>query len=174
MGSVSGSTIGNPPCSYIPEAYNRNYPIYSFDELETITFHCPSRIQIPDGEPSQASITSGLGTEVEPLGERFRVYPLKYEDAYPDLLIIVNFTMLNISSNAIVDLTRRSVHVMAGLTNNSRNVIDKTVPTTIIPGVNLIGAVNTIIYRRFKKTTMSTFGLLDVSYNFLTVKRHFH
>jgi hypothetical protein len=83
----------------------------------------------------------------------------------------VNFTQLNITVN---DSTRNvpshSVQVMLGLTNDTESVILRTLPTTLVPGMNVIGMANLLIRQQFDaKGIFATFGLCDVS-NFLFYK----
>jgi len=47
--------------------------------------------------------------------------------------------------------------------NNTEQVIDRTVPLSIPPGVNLLGNLNFEIRQLFKKPSLSAFGLFDVS-----------
>jgi hypothetical protein len=52
---------------------------------------------------------------------------------------------------------------MLGLTNNTRDVVNRTMPTTLIPGVNIVGAANVFVFQRFRNAHISVFGLFDVS-----------
>jgi hypothetical protein len=80
----------------------------------------------------------------------------------PDLLITVNFTVLNISSTAIVDTPTNSVQLMIGLTNDTYKVFLTTMPTTLIPGVNLFGLVRLHIRQTISSSVLAVIGLFDV------------
>jgi len=90
------------------------------------------------------------------------VYPLPYQNSQPDLLVVVNFTMLNISFDSWTDTARNSVQVMVALTNHTTNALEKTEPATLIPGVNVVGFLNMVIRRQFVRPVWSAFGLFDV------------
>jgi hypothetical protein len=76
----------------------------------------------------------------------------------------VNFTKLNIAFNdSIRYVPRNSVQVLLGLTNDTNNVIVRTSPTTLVPGMNIVGMANLLIRQQFAKAMFATFGLFDVS-----------
>ena len=52
---------------------------------------------------------------------------------------------------------------MLGLTNNTIDVVNRTMPTTLLPGVNVVGAADLFIFRRFRNAYVSVVGLFDVS-----------
>ncbi len=52
---------------------------------------------------------------------------------------------------------------MLGFTNNTNDVVNRTMPTTLLPGVNMVGAANLFIFQRFRSAHVSLFGLFDVS-----------
>ncbi len=52
---------------------------------------------------------------------------------------------------------------MLGLTNNTHDVVNRTMPTTLMPGVNIVGAANVFIFQRFRNAHVSVVGLFDVS-----------
>ncbi len=52
---------------------------------------------------------------------------------------------------------------MLGLTNNTHDVVNRTMPTTLVPGVNMVGAADVFIFQRFRNAHISVFGLFDVS-----------
>ncbi len=52
---------------------------------------------------------------------------------------------------------------MLGYINDTRGIYERTPPTVLIPGVNLVGITNFYIRQTLKKPTVSAFGLLDVS-----------
>jgi len=78
-------------------------------------------------------------------------------------LITVNFTALNISSQSDQNIRGHSVQIMLGLTNNTIDVVNRTMPTTLLPGVNIVGAANLFIFQRFHNAHVSVLGLFDVS-----------
>jgi hypothetical protein len=87
-------------------------------------------------------------------------FSLSYdEDIRPDLLITVNFTMLNISSASILDGAVNSVQVMLGLTNNTANVLQTTSPTMLLPGMNVLGMSRLTIRQKFGKATVAALGV---------------
>jgi hypothetical protein len=81
------------------------------------------------------------------------------EDIRPDLLITVNFTMLNISSASILDGAVNSVQVMLGLSNNTDNVLQTTSPTMLLPGMNVLGMSRLTIRQKFGKATVAALGV---------------
>jgi hypothetical protein len=118
-----------------------------------VQFHCPSRIQIPAGDYFHyAHILqkySASQTEFSP----------SYEDIRPDLLVTVNFTMLNISSASILDGAINSVQIMLGLTNATVNVLQTTSPTTLLPGMNVLGMTRLTFRQKFGKATVAALGV---------------
>jgi len=80
----------------------------------------------------------------------------------PDLLITVNFTALNIPSTTIVDTPTNSVQLMIGLTNDTTKVFTTTMPTTLIPGVNLFGLVRLHMRQTMSNSALAVIGLFDV------------
>jgi len=57
-----------------------------------------------------------------------------------------------------------SVQIMIGLTNDTRTVVERTVGTTILPGVNLVGVTTWELRQVFKRPHLSAFAsLFDVS-----------
>ncbi len=86
----------------------------------------------------------------------------------------MNFTKLNIAFNdSIRNVPSNSVQVVLGLTNNTDNVVLRTLPTTLVPGMNIVGMANLLIRQQFdaNKGMFATFGLFDVS-NFLAIFSH--
>jgi hypothetical protein len=96
------------------------------------------------------------------LGDKYEVLPLEDRDARPDLLIVVNFTMLRVPPDTGINIPRNSVQVYVGLTNNTDDVIATTAPSTLPPGVNLIGIVNLMVRQRLRSPRFSTLGIFDV------------
>ena len=52
---------------------------------------------------------------------------------------------------------------MLGLTNKTIDVLDRTPPTTLIPGMNVIGTAYLYVRETFIQPKFSAFGLFDVS-----------
>src|SRR6266511_3836971 len=82
---------------------------------------------------------------------------------YEDILVTVNFTMLNITANLAAGTRWNSVQVFLGGTHETVEVVRRTPPTSLIPGVNLIGFVQPQVRQQFYNSRMSAFGVLDVS-----------
>jgi len=70
--------------------------------------------------------------------------------------------MLGVSLGSIVDTPRNSVQIVLGLTNQTANAVRKTSPTSLIPGVNVVGMANFIIRQQLRPSSVSAFGLFDV------------
>jgi len=82
----------------------------------------------------------------------------------PDILVVVNFTALNISADSMANRGTNSVQVMLGLTGDIDKVVRNTTPTTLIPGVNLVGIADVFRIRQtYVKPEVSAFGLFNVS-----------
>jgi len=98
------------------------------------------------------------------LVDDFSYLTLYYQAQYivPDLLITVNFTALNISATTIVDTPKNSVQLMVGLTNDTKKVFQTTIPTSLIPGVNLFGMVTFKIRQVISSSVLAAVGLFDV------------
>ena len=82
------------------------------------------------------------------------VYGLKI----PDLLVTINFSKLSIPSDSVNDAPRDSVQIRVGLTNDTSKVILRTSPTTLIPGVNLVGIVNFVVRQVTTSSVLSFIG----------------
>jgi uncharacterized membrane protein len=62
------------------------------------------------------------------------------------------------------DLSTDSVQIIIGLTDDTRTVVERTVGTTILPGVNLFGVMTWDFRQLLKRPRLSAFGsLFDVS-----------
>ena len=85
-----------------------------------------------------------------------------YGTTMPDLLVTVNFTALNISSDSVLDTPKKSAQLMIGLTNDTDMVMRVTCPTILIPGVNLFGTVDFFIWQTVTSSVLAAFGLFDV------------
>ena len=91
-------------------------------------------------------------------------FPLPNPNYTPDLLITLNFTAIGLQVSTMSDLYRHSVQIMIGLTNDSHTVLERTVGTTILPGVNLVGVVTWDLRQVLKNPRLSALGgLFDVS-----------
>jgi len=90
--------------------------------------------------------------------------PLQRADqgTYPDILVTVNFTMLNITADLAARTRWNSVQIFLGRTRDPFEVVRRTPPTSLIPGVNLIGFGQRQYRQQFSDPTMSAFGLFDV------------
>jgi hypothetical protein len=93
------------------------------------------------------------------------VRTLRYQDGRPDLLVIVNYTTIRINPDTIIDMGRSSVEIQIGMLNNTDQVVRRTVPLSVPPGVNLLGNMKPDIRQLFKRPSLSAFGLFDVSSN---------
>ena len=82
---------------------------------------------------------------------------------YPDILVTVNFTMLNIAADLAVETRWNSVQVFLGSTYDPYETVRRTPPTSLIPGVNLIGFGQLQLRQQFLDPRMSAFGVFDVS-----------
>ena len=51
---------------------------------------------------------------------------------------------------------------MLGLTNKTIDVLDRTPPTTLIPGMNVVGSAYLYVRETFIQPKFSAFGLFDV------------
>lgn len=89
---------------------------------------------------------------------------LPYQDGQPDLLVVVNYTALGVSPNSIIDMRRSSITVRVGLDNDTDKVIHRTVPFTILPGMNLVSTMTLELRQLYKKPAVSALGLFDVSF----------
>lgn len=89
-------------------------------------------------------------------------FPLPNPNYTPDLLITLNFTGIGLQVSN--DSYRHSVQIMIGLTNDSHTVVERTIGTTILPGVNLVGVITWDLRQVLKNPRLSALGsLFDVS-----------
>ena len=100
------------------------------------------------------------GSRIDHLG----ALSLPYQDGQPDLLVVVNYTTLGVSPNSIIDMRGSSITVRVGLDNDSDKVLHRTVPFTILPGMNLVSTMTLELRQLYKKPAFSAFGLFDVSF----------
>ena len=91
--------------------------------------------------------------------------PLQPQDqrTYEDILVTVNFTMLNFTADLASRTRWNSVQVFLGGIHDTFEVVRRTPPTSLIPGVNLIGFGQPQIRQQFSNPRMSAFGVFDVS-----------
>ena len=81
----------------------------------------------------------------------------------PDLLITVNFTTLQIPVDKMINMFNNSLQIMIGFTNDTRTVVDRTLATTLVPGINLVGFLRWQLRQLLKKPGLSAFAsLFDV------------
>jgi len=136
-----GSTNGE----YGGQCINSDLP-----ELQTPIFDCPLK-----GTNTKSEFLFGLKlTASYVITEHKDHFPLccVYTLRIPDLLVTINFSKL---SN---DTPRNSVQIRVGLTNDTSKVILRTSPTTLIPGVNLVGIVNVVVRQVTIRSVLSFIG----------------
>ena len=68
-------------------------------------------------------------------------FPLPDPNFTPDLLITVNFIGIGLQVGTMSDSYKNSVQIMIGLTNDTHTVVERTLGTTILPRVNLVGVI---------------------------------
>jgi len=108
--------------------------------LDVISFQCKSD-------------ASDLGIEPDILAMR------------PDILVVVDFEALGISANSMINRGVNSVQVLVGLTHDTEKVVKNTAPTTLLPGVNLVGIADVFRIRQtYVRPKVSAFGLFEVCY----------
>ncbi|EDR05148.1 uncharacterized protein LACBIDRAFT_303536 [Laccaria bicolor S238N-H82] len=135
----------NSPCLHNPLA---TYLLPNRPFIQIDTFHCYSQlISVPD---------MGL--------------PL-FMSSLPNLLITVNFTSMGHPVGTISNAFKNSVQIMIGLTNDTQTVVDRTVSTTILPGVNLVGVVTWDLRQLLKSPRLSAFASLFDSYETILLSR---
>ena len=81
----------------------------------------------------------------------------------PDLLITVNFTALGVSAESLVDARQSAVSILVGLTNNTADIVENTIPTPLFPGSHLCGSTSRELRRRFVKPPLASLGFFSVS-----------
>lgn len=90
------------------------------------------------------------------------ISPLHDRDARPDLLVSINYTKIGLPRDDIISTTTNSVEVYVGLANDSFTVVNRTLPTTIPPGVNLMGTLSLELRQLYKNVGISALGLFTV------------
>jgi len=90
-------------------------------------------------------------------------------DVSPDLLVTVDFKVLGMFDDSLVDARMRTVSILVGLTNNTNDVVANTIPTPLFPGLNLAGNVSRDFKRRFVKPPLASFGIFSVSQSLITL-----
>ena len=96
----------------------------------------------------------------------------------PDILVVVDFEKLKISANSMINRGVNSVQVLVGLTHDTEKVVKNTAPTTLLPGVNLVGIAYVFRIRQtYVRPKVSAFGLFEVCYfgttNFFFLRKEF-
>jgi hypothetical protein len=84
----------------------------------------------------------------------------------PDLFLRVDFGELaafHRPPGTNGSIQRESLEVYSALTSFTEGVLTTTRPTLLFPGMNLIGVVNPVIRKRFRKPELSALGLSGVS-----------
>ncbi|KAF9521515.1 hypothetical protein CPB83DRAFT_887917 [Crepidotus variabilis] len=79
-----------------------------------------------------------------------------------DLLVTVNFTQLKIPGDRLGFTSRDSVQIFLATNPDVKRVMTLTAPTTLIPGVNLVGMVKMAIRRKFQFQGLSSLGIFDI------------
>lgn len=97
-----------------------------------------------------------------PLAQINYISPLPDRDARPDLLISIDYTKIGLPKDDLVSTTTNSVEVYVGLTNNTFTAVYRTLPTTIPPGVNLMGTLSLELRQLYKNVGISALGLFAV------------
>jgi len=103
------------------------------------------------------------------LAQKNFITPLPERDSRPDLLISIDYTKIGLPRDDLVSTTTNSVEVYIGLTNNSLTAVYRTLPTTIPPGVNLMGTLSLELRQLYKNVEVSALGIFSVcliSYSF--------
>lgn len=82
---------------------------------------------------------------------------------YRDILVIVDFKVLNVTTNATGKTRLNSVQVMLGRTRDTRDIVRRTAATTLIPGINLLGIAERQIRQLSTNPAAAALGVFDVS-----------
>ncbi|KAJ2931019.1 hypothetical protein H1R20_g6097, partial [Candolleomyces eurysporus] len=131
-----------PECEII-EATQDMLPKYvNLEYVEVVIFHCPPRVPIP---PDQA----------------YSFHPLSHDRANtrPNLFLKANFTGLmapGVFPNTRADMIFDSLKVYLALTNNTEDALLTTRPIPLLPGSNLVGVADLMLY--------DTFMIADIPY----------
>ena len=118
---------------------------------------------------SQVIIIPRLTPNHVSLAQQNSIFPLFDRDARPDLLISVDYTKIGLPRDDIISTTNNSVEIYIGLTNNINTTVYRTLPTTIPPGVNLMGTLSLEIRQLYKNIGFSALGLFSVRPTFSLV-----
>ena len=65
-----------------------------------------------------------------------------------DILVTVNFTTLGIPPDSRVNILQNSVEVMLSLTDDSLEASQRTIPTLLMRGTNLVGVATKKVYQK--------------------------
>lgn len=96
------------------------------------------------------------------LDKKKNIFPLLDRDARPDLLISIDYAQIGLPRSNIVSTTNNSVEVYIGLTNDINTTVYRTLPTTIPPGVNLMGTLSLEFRQMYKRPGASAVGIFAV------------
>jgi len=99
---------------------------------------------------------------MSPLAQQNTILPLFDRDARPDLIIGIDYTKIGLPRDDIISTTNNSVEVYISLTNNTNTAVYRTLPTTIPPGVNLMGTLSFELRQLYKNVGASALGLFSV------------
>ena len=97
------------------------------------------------------------------VAQKHYISPLPDRDARPDLLISIDYTKIGLPKDDIISTTANSVEVYIGLTNDTLTAVYRTLPTTIPPGVNLMGTLSLELRQLYKNVGLSGLGMFAVS-----------
>jgi hypothetical protein len=82
---------------------------------------------------------------------------------FPDLLITVNFTALGVDNTTLSGSSSNAVLIYAAFHNNSiQDVVRVSRPTSLLPGMHLVGRVSMKIRSLIQNQALSTIGLVQV------------
>ncbi|CAA7268416.1 unnamed protein product [Cyclocybe aegerita] len=84
-------------------------------------------------------------------------FPIPRSDSLPNLLVIVNFTRIRFRDD-LIDTAKNSIQIIVNLTNDTNLAARRTQPTTIPPGVNLMGTLNLELRQLHKNPSISALG----------------
>jgi len=94
------------------------------------------------------------------------ILPLLDRDARPDLLISIDYTKIGLPRDDIISTTNNSVEVYIGLMNDAFTTVYWTLPTTIPPGVNLMGTLSLELWQLYKNVPVAALRIFSVCSTF--------
>jgi hypothetical protein len=89
-----------------------------------------------------------------------------FADAWPDLLITVNFTNLGINATSLSNYRSRTVSIVVGMYKDPLEVIRSTLP---IPDAHLFGGVSQTVREQFKKPVLASLGVFSSTKKYFTI-----